>query len=417
MKVSFFPPILYNVICDSSWHFSAAFCLILCVDEWFLQGIEAISTCINELSNVTDDSINFTSDAWHYIQLKKKLKETNAVANISPEIPIDIKVCANTLSLKVVQSASSEVIAVMNAKGTLSALFRNDTMTKLDAEILHLVMHSSINHVVLLSFLSESSSTCMSISFAKSESGGNEFQFSIPFLDIWLHYSDWNKVVDLVNTFEKFSDNASELTLDSSPMDSELQNHHEVDLIVKSEKMILSLHLPVSHVERTTDNMETDESLEFRKNIFGDNVPSSQELVLRYLTFTLQSRDMVLTLLNKESILKCGAGRMKMIIKLTGNQGFNSMPAIQFFLGKMSTEIYFRSQKVFVTISDVKVETLTMNLLQEVAKISQDMEFETSGTGYWAMTLHSIFFHVQLVKLSLLISDQRVCYILIFLFF
>ncbi|CAA7410691.1 unnamed protein product [Spirodela intermedia] len=361
-------------------------CNLVIEDEWFVRGLEAMGTSIDQLSIVVDESKNFKSDALQFIQLKRKLKETNAVTNLSAEIPIDIRICANALSLKLMRSASSELVAVVNTKVILSALLRTELVHKIDADIMHIILHSSLNSVVLLSFVSEDFSTSvMSINFARSDERGNELQLCIPALDIWLHLSDWTKVIDLVNACEGLSGGPSRSPLDCSPSESESQNdpeapgilpscaqtdttREEVDLIVKSNKMVLSLHLPIEQMEKPMGTKEVSESLELWKNILGESMPSFQGLHSQYLTFTLHSRDTKLT---------------------------------------VAAEIHGKPEKFCLTISDVKVETLDMNLLQEMIKISKDIRFATSGTDNWDMPLHLVFFHVHFTRLSLLLSDQR----------
>lgn len=387
-----------------------------------------MSTSIDQLSSVIGESNNFKSDALQFIQLKRTLKETNAVTNLSAEIPIDMRICANALSLKLVRSASSELVAVVNTKVMLSALLRNEMVHKIDADIMHIVLHSSLNSVVLLSFVSEDFSSLTRINFSRSDENGNELQLFIPVLDIWLHFSDWNKVIDLVSAYEGLSSGVSRSPVDSSPSESKSRidpeapavspsfacidvTRKEVDLTVKSNKMVLSLHLPIKDMEKPMGNKEVGESLELWKNILGESMPSFHGLHSQYLTFTLHSRDTKLTVSMRGMVIKCSAGRMKMTIKVTENQDFQSMPFIHFFLGKVSAEIHGKPQKFCLTISDAKVETLDMNLLQEMLKILMDIQLATSGTENWEMPLHSVFFHVHLTKLSLLLSDQRVCYL------
>ncbi|XP_078445725.1 vacuolar protein sorting-associated protein, putative (DUF1162) isoform X2 [Wolffia australiana] len=398
-------------------------CRLVVDEKWFFEGIGVVSVCVDELSNIGYNAKNFTSDALHYIQLKRMLKEANDVANQSPEIPVNMRMCLNALSLKLVQSATSEVLAGINTKATVLVNFRKNKVDKADVDIMYFILQSYLNSVILLSFLSDSPNSYMRISFFQSYVGLNELQFHIPGLDLWLHFSDWNNIINLFTAFRGYPNRASYVH-ESSPIQSEAENLSEVpdllpsfdysvdswkniNLVIKSDKN-LSFHVPFDDTKRSMGHEETNKSLELWRSILGEKASFVQGLDSRYLTFTVQTRDMVLSLSNAEVITKCSIGRAKMIVKVTEEQGFHSIPVIQFILQKISTKFHGNLSKIWMEISDITVETLSMNLLQEVASTLDNIHFEPSGAKKLGGPVSSIFFHVHLAKLSMLFSDQRV---------
>uniref|UniRef100_A0A1D1Z4D3 Putative vacuolar protein sorting-associated protein 13A n=1 Tax=Anthurium amnicola TaxID=1678845 RepID=A0A1D1Z4D3_9ARAE len=401
-------------------------CDMIIEDEYFFRGLEAAGIAIDLFSTVGNESRNFKSDVLQFIQLKRQLREANAVTELSTEVLIHIRICANALSLKLTKPfASSEFIAVLNIKAIFSAVLRNEMVHMFDADIIYVVLHSLLNSVVLLSFISEdSSSSVIRIHFSKADYGEDELNIRIPSLDIWFHLSDWNKIIDLVGTCRRLSSSTSWPFPNGAPSEPESKNVPEASisltsyayknviqeaayLIVKSEKIVLSLHLPVRHKEGPSSNSGVNESHNFSYHMLGENMPFSQGLYLEYLTCTLQSRDTKLTVSNRDMVFKCSTGRMETVFEIIENNNVQSMPFIQLSLVKVAAEIRGKPQKIGLTISDVQVETLDLCLLEPIFKFWDNNQFAASGTSNYEIVLHSITFQVHLTKCSLLLSDRR----------
>ncbi|MQL79752.1 hypothetical protein Taro_012171 [Colocasia esculenta] len=282
-------------------------CNFVIEDEYFIRGLEATGIAIDMLSTVGNEARYFESDVLQFIQLKRKLKEVNAVKELSTDTLIDIRVCANSLSLKLMECfASSDLIAVANMKAIFSIFIRNETVHKLNIHIKYVDLHSFLSTVVLLSFTPQDfRSSVIGINFSKSDEGENDFNLYIPLLDIWLHLSDWSKVIDLLHTITGVSNGALWSSSGSSPLKPESENDPEASLAstfytdenvnreaagltMLSDKIVLSFHFPLHQEEHLSDN-------------------------------GFDNRDMKLTFRYGDIVFKCTAGRVKTTAEITEN--------------------------------------------------------------------------------------------------
>lgn len=411
-------------------------CDLTAEDEYFFCGLEAAVGVVDQLSSVGKESKMFQSDVLQFLQLKMSLKGASDVSiDISNGSFVSMKFCVKALSIKfmrlrVENSTLSEIVAKVDMRLNFSALLKNEILQSLVVDIPLLFLYSFHSYVPLASFISDSNlSSHLCINFSRSDGGKSEVLLAIPFLDIWLHLSDWNNIIGLLCSYKRqpgstscsscrSSQSGSHSVPDSlmSPcFASEYVMQEVVTLTINSENISLSFHLPMWDEEDGCTKIEIDGvpkfySLELPYQMSADSLLPSEPKHCQYVNFTLQSKYCELTVGNSYVRLKCNVEKMRAILEMIHNHKVSSIPFVHISLIKVGTELSRKQGELLHIFSEVQVESFDVGLSHQIFNFWSCCQFNVPQTGSSWNLCHCMAFKVHLKKGSLLLSDGRWSY-------
>ncbi|ONK64446.1 uncharacterized protein A4U43_C07F26050 [Asparagus officinalis] len=385
-------------------------CNLIAEDRHLVLGIRAIRSVIEELSSIGEESKFFSSDVLQFLQIRKTLKEAKAVTlDTSNRTLMNIKLCADTISIRFsrfwIEESASEMMAKINLQLNVSASLEKGVLRFLDIDIPCLLLHSINTNRPLASFVSDSSLIShLHINFSESDCGKKELLFSIPFLDVWLHLSEWNNFIDVLSSYSKF-DSASnssaanpESIYDGDPGSqvfnssaSEDVMEEDIILIIKSENSAIALHLPFWDKEEHLGDPKIDEVSKRCK----------------YVNFSLQSRCCEFTIGKTWVKLQFNMEKVRAILEMVHDQNISSMPFILISQIKLETNGQKRQGELMHFSTEVHVESVDVGLSYQIFNFWSNSELQLPERSSSPFPCHCIVCHVHLRKGSLLLSDGR----------
>lgn len=402
-------------------------------EDYFFFGLEAVILVIEHLSTVVTESQGFTTDVLQFMQFKRSLEEGNTVLlDDSGETFTEARFCINGLSISLHHSKrslsiSSELVAKADMQLKFTASFRNEIPLCLDIDISSLVLYSYHSCVILVTYTSvNSASSCLGIHLSKSDGDKNQLLLSVPSLDIWLHLSDWSKVIELLGSFASQLGKGSSLIASYEGSESALQNDTESQkmsssedlvqasvMIVKSEDISISFHFPV-WVESLDKYADVQQDM-------PPNFPLNMEKAMLFeakdckcIAFILQSRFFELVIGNKFVKLKSNVEKIRGVLEVIENQKISSLPCFQIFQVTVEGEVC--EKQIMRMSADVELETLDVWLSHQIFCFWRGVRFRIPKTSSPPILFWNMAVKVHLRKASVLLSDGRVCHLLDHLF-
>eukprot|EP00268_Persea_americana_P023609 TRINITY_DN23168_c0_g2_i2.p1 TRINITY_DN23168_c0_g2~~TRINITY_DN23168_c0_g2_i2.p1 ORF type:complete len:2954 (+),score=526.87 TRINITY_DN23168_c0_g2_i2:1710-10571(+) len=400
-------------------------CQVIAEEDYFFYGLEAVIFVIDHLSTIGRESQGFTTDVLQFVQFKRSLKESNAVLLDSRETFTETRFCINGLSISLYPSRrrlsmSSELVAKADMQLIFTASFRNEIPLCIDVDISRLVLYSYHSSVILVACSSSDSvSSYIGIHYSKSDGGENQLLLSVPSLDIWLHLSDWSKLIELIGSCALQLRKSSSLIASYEGSKSDSQNDTVSQktsspenfvrasvMIVKSENLSISFHFPVwvdcldNHAE-----VHLDIPPNFPLNMHGEKAKSFEAEDGKYIVFTLHSRFFEIVIGKKIVKLKSNIEKIRGLLEVIENQKISSLPCFQIFQVNIEGEVC--DEQIMHVSADVELETLDVWLSHQIFCFWRGIRFRIPETSSPPVLFCNLAVKAHLRKVSVLLNDGR----------
>ncbi|KAL6005779.1 hypothetical protein ACLOJK_006352 [Asimina triloba] len=409
-------------------------CEVIAEEAYMLCGLEEVAQVMDLLSRVGPESQGFTSDVLQFVQFKRNLKEESVALNdYSTETFLEAGVCVDSLSIKLHRSRSgsmsSEIVAVADMELKFTMSFRNGVLLDAAVDVPVLLLYSFHSSTILMSApCINSAPSCLRFHFSKSKSDRDELLLTISSLDAWLHLSDWVELVELLYSYSRQSDKSSSMiTLQDSNSGVHLQgNPQPYDtpsgfssrkfmqasvLIVKSEKLSISFHLPLFvHQEVLDHSIEANCQQEMPQKLppgyaEGKNI-SFQAKSGKYIAFNLCSQYSELAIHDRSVTLKSSIEKITGMLEVIDKQIVSSFPFFQLYQIDVQGEVTEAEKSVCIS-SELKLETVDAWLSHQIFLFWRGIDFRIPESTSSQLPIHNMVVKVHLRKALLLLNDGR----------
>lgn len=414
----------------------------LLTDWYAYNGFDALLDVINQFSSVDDESKLFTCDVPQFLQLKRCLRKDDAVSAVaSDSIFTDLRFCVDSLMIKLYHlrrdSGLLKPVAKLNMQFICSTSLIDEKPQSFYLNFSSLTLSSMLNSVMLARCTCNSTSSVLAICLSKSDRGENEICIFLPSLDFWLHFSNWTEIIDLCNSFplktkkvapsnlsskssamtkvdpiENWRITASQSASPNSrrPASYVVENMRQDDnvLIVRSDNLGISIHFPVwiSEVAVTENGVAEIQEEKPQKDSSGIDVGKHS----KYIKITAQSKNSELHIVGRNVKLKVFLEKTSGTLETYEETSVNSFPLFQIFQANLEAEICGDQTQLMDANVYVQCDRLDAWLSHQILYFWHGVVFDIPTAGSSQLSLPSIYFKLQLRKVSLLISDGRVCF-------
>ncbi|XP_027357140.1 uncharacterized protein LOC113866515 [Abrus precatorius] len=406
-------------------------CQIIAEDSYFFDGCMAIRDVIEELSSVDDQSKCFKSDVLQFLHSKRSLEATQTMT-ASTIISTEVKCCTQSLLIRFCHRKEDfvELITKGDLRFICSASIINDSLVWLDLGFSTLVFFSPHDSVLAKCTPTSFSTSVLGISFSQSIEGWNELRLYLSSLDFWLHLAEWTEVVNFLNHFcvhmERTPVNPTRNSLyvyasssvkkinvssdsesTSAPFTSqEIEN--DVLLIIRSENVCISFHIPVWASE--------EPCVEFQHAEGHNGTPLSVSLDMveekdaKFLTVSLNMNDFELVLRGRDMQLRSNLEKLSSEIMIVENGRHTSWPLLDVIqvqvdavLCKNHTNIIELNVEIMCDHSSVWISHPAFHLWGAVK-----FDVPKSGTSQYSTSGINCKFRIR--KVSILLTDGKWSY-------
>ncbi|XP_022639322.1 uncharacterized protein LOC106768127 isoform X4 [Vigna radiata var. radiata] len=282
-------------------------CHIVAEDSHFFDGCMAICYVVEEFSSIDDQSKYFKSDVLQFLHSKRSMVATQTISPIpkASTVSTEVKCCTQSLFISFYHRKEDfvELMAKVDLGFVCSVCILNDSLACLDLLFSTFVFYSAHDSVLGKCNPTSFSLSVLGISFSQSIDGKNELGLCLSSVDIWLHLSEWTEVVKFLNNFHANSEktpgqaltnsfpmNASEST--SVPFTSE-EIKNDV-LIIKSENVCITFHIPVLVGEEACVELQHAEGLSVKPSSVSSDIVEAKDAKLVSVSFNMNGFELVI---------------------------------------------------------------------------------------------------------------------------
>lgn len=410
-------------------------------DGYFLPGIEALLDVIEQFSLVHDQSKGFKSDVLQFIQLKKSLKEIGAVLPVgSSLIFTEVRCTVDSLTIKLHRCGedSPELLAKVDMQFSCSASLKNDALLSLGVTFSSLKLNYLPNSIILAQCTSTCSSSVLDISISRLVQEGIELFVSLPSLDIWLHLSEWTKVLVLINLYlgrlnkttlldpsaenltSNIDDPLKNVAVDKSPrsprsasMSTEFESvnmkqDHPVSLVVRSENVGITFYFPLWVSKEASGQLQlANDHLNVPQNASSDVL---EEKDCKFVAVNLHSRSTGFFFDSGNIKFNSNLENLSGTVLICDNNSVPSWPLFQIY--KVGLEADIRNEQMehmHITV-DIQCDRVDVWLSHRLLYFLHGVHFNIPKAESSEFAYGDIVFKAQFRKVSLLLSDGRVCW-------
>lgn len=420
-------------------------------DGYIFTGFEALIDVIDQLSSISEESICFTSDVLHFLHSKRSLRESRAASsNALNMTSTEIRCFVNSLSIKFCclkgPSITSEPVAKADLQFVLSASLGNEIPIKCDISLSSLLLYSLPSCLKLVQCISASpNSSVLGMHFSRLEQGENELEFVLSSLDIWLHVSEWAEVIDFFNSYAaqlaKPSLQGSSLDINSGPLEQLIEENANAPLDprksvavstsknsfqplsmssnfvsqtmkrstflnVKSNSIVIVLHIPVWVSGEAFCKIQESANQEDR--LLNSLSSMVEEEHSEFIVVTLESRNNTLIVNGSDIEVKSYLEQMNGSMQICAEKSVHSWPFFHLFQVNVEAKIYNNLMEPMHAKIVIQSDNLDVWLSHRVFYFWHGIGFKFPEPGSSQFTFGHMYFEVQLRKLSVLLTDERV---------
>nr|XP_027186042.1 uncharacterized protein LOC101509905 isoform X3 [Cicer arietinum] len=430
---------------ESNSKSSASICLMACIrscyiiaeDSHFFDGCMAIRDVIEEFSSVEDQFKCFKSDVVQFLHSKRSLKSSGATSSTpmaSAIISTEVKCCTQSLSINLCHKHEGfeKPISKCDLKFICSASLVDDSLVWLDLQFSTLVFYSSYGSVLAKCASTRESTFVLCICFSISIDHINELSLCLPSLDIWLHLSEWTQIVNFLNhlclPLDKSPMHAASESLsvdtgisakkaeaedESSFLDSEStsipfttqETENAVLMIIKSENVCITFHIPIWTSEEPYVELQRAESLNLTTLSLSSDIVEEKDA--EFLTVSVKVKDIELVISGRDIQLKSNMERLSSVIVFVANANHTSLPLLDIIQVHVDV-VFSRSQ---IDNSTLKVELICDHsdlwLSHPAFHLWGALKFDVPKSGSAQYSMGDISFKFQMRKVSVLITDGK----------
>ncbi|KAJ1693233.1 hypothetical protein LUZ63_009931 [Rhynchospora breviuscula] len=366
-------------------------CSLVALDAKFLPELNVLADVMDEFSIVRKESRKYQNDALLYLQNKKS--EVVSVL-VQRDSILSMKLCLAALSVDLskldkLDPLKHSSVATAHIGLDLSLVLVNQIPVSLSADISTIVLNSSVNRRILMSFTTDwSDSSHFQLSYSVRAEGANEIFITVPLLDIWLYLVDWDTINKHLNLYTGQNDNPSNLTDgQESPVspksESGSESDDKADLFVNCENFSVRVHLPILQRE-------------------GDEY--------KHISFAFQGKNIEAYVGERFLRLKIELEMLKVLLKILqdGTEQI-SIPFIQITSLKVAIGSTKRNSELVNWLVEVKAEMMDMGLSYQVFGFLSNTQLELPEKETFRSSC-SLLLKVDLRRGSILLSDGRWSY-------
>lgn len=347
----------------------------------------------------------------------------------------EIRCFVNLLSINFYHSKSDlvpfELLARADMQLLFSASLKNEMPLLMDASFHSLALVSHLNSVILAECISSwPMSSILDIHLSVQHHGQYELRVSLPSLGIWLHLSDWTEIIDLFSSYP--GKLARTLSLDvpavqienrtgtvgkSSPsqhasryFESENRWQNSILLIVKLESLGITIHIPAL-LSREAFGIYRDPQVEEERPVSESNV--DDEVFDNVIAVTLQSRDSELVFSGRTAKIKSNLEKINGTMGVPKGKGSPSWPLFEF--SRVNVEAEINELDLLHTNLEVQCDSLEIWFSYHIFYLCKHMRFRFPETGSGQFTFSGGDLNIKLKKISVLLTDGRVCFFFVVL--
>ncbi|THG06620.1 hypothetical protein TEA_005243 [Camellia sinensis var. sinensis] len=396
----------------------------------------------DQFNSVDRISKGFTSDVLQFLQFKKSIKESGAFEPEASTVAVtETRCCVNSLSINFYRPRSDlvslELLARADMQFICSGSIKNEKSLFLDVSFHSLALFSQLNYFML----AECTSSCpissvIDIHLSMSEQEENELHVSLPSLDIWLHLFDWTELIDLFSSYlgqlaktsivdaslknsmlglvdqnENVTVNVAESSPQSSGTSScfasENMKQNAVPLIVKSENIGIKIHIP-AWISREAFSIFGEAQVPEERPL-NDSCDIDEGVRYNFIALTLQSRRSELVFSSRTVKIKSSLEKINGTVGICVGKTSPSWPFFQFSQFNVEAEFHKNQLDLADVNVEVQCDSLDMWLSYHIFYFWKSMRFKFPEGGSDKDTLSSVDLNIKLKKISLLLTDGRVC--------
>lgn len=385
-------------------------------DDYFISAVEALTNVIDQFTLVTEKSKMYTSDVLQFLGCKTNIRKDVSFDTANDSL-VSVRCCTKMLSVSFCQfrleNTPHALVAKAEMQLNVSAKMRKEVLQTLDLNIPSLVLRSSFSNILLVSLTPEvasSSSLCLNLSTCGAES---ELLFTIAYLDVWLHFRDWNNIIKLLMSYTKDLEGSSA----SSGANPELGYHIGQDpmnasWIIKSENISVSLHIPSStDIElRDAEMIDVDmfNTAEVTGHNLAENMPPFKSKNCKFLKITIHSKYCEVIFADNIVKLKLTLDKMRVMLEMVLSSKITSIPFMNVSHIRIAISTSRVQGKPIDMSSEVTVDSFDIGISYQVLYFCSCFQLNFSEAASSPISRNSIAFKVHLKKGSLLLSDGRV---------
>lgn len=399
----------------------------LLLDRYLSDGFEALRYAIDEVSSVEDKSKGYTGEILQPLGTIRSNKIGSSFPNDSNSALTEVLLSANFLTVELNQFVQDSMIIESVAKAemqfTCFVSLKNDIPQSLKLTCTSFALHSLYSSLILARCTASSfTTTVLGVTFSVVELK-NEFSIFLPSLEIWLELTDWIKVLDAVN----FTGGEAK-TVDIGPSSTDT-----VDSIAHTRETAhgtSSLALP----DNTSISGKEDNSVlvlrfenvgilchcPFRLQNQGESVfqqaghpgVSPDMLVGKHRKFVSVSACSRITeffLTESSSKIKTCIEKITADVSVREEKSLSSWPLFQIVEVTLETEIFNNQAEIFHVSTEMQCDHVDVNLSHQVFSFWHDIELNFPEGGSSQFSIGSIDCRSNFRKVSLLLTDGRVC--------
>ncbi|KAI9110924.1 hypothetical protein K1719_018044 [Acacia pycnantha] len=329
---------------------------------------------------------------------------------------------------------SVELIFKTDMQFNCSASLMNDALVRLHLGFSSLALHSFQDSQVLAKCTSTRSSTMvLHMTFSKSIEGDNELFVRLPSLSIWLHFSEWMEVVNLLNQFCQhfaktvpldaslncFPLNAIAPVKDTAVRDHFGFHHSEntlahfaseemkdtVLLALKSDVVGVTFHIPLSVSDESSLDLQFCEDLRLTSS--SVSFETDEDINWKHLSVSFNLSWFEL-LVNSTGIqLKSNVDKFSGMIKIAENRRCISWPLFEMVQVYLEAVHHTNQTDTRPVKLEILCDHSNVWLSHPVFYFWGAVKFNIPEEGSSQLSLFDVDFKFQLRKVSLLLTDER----------
>ncbi|XP_022149965.1 uncharacterized protein LOC111018256 isoform X3 [Momordica charantia] len=410
-------------------------CEVIFDDNHALGGFMALLENINQFASVEDQSRCFKSDVLQFLQLTRCLKEgTEVLFPVSNTTVTELECCVDSLFL-ILKQHRNELLEMnyrVELQFTCSGSLRNGVVKGMDVCFSSMVLYSVPKTIIMAKSSLEQLSPVPDTSISRSSQGPVELCVLLPSIDIWLYFSEWMEIVDLLNSYvgnmtqfvstgATFKDvvlnntasGDSSITVlpnciySTSMLTESVSEDTEQDdpvLIVILKDTVITFHFPVYVTEASKEVQIAEVDEKECLNVSSDVV---EENYCRFVMVSLHSKRTEVLINSKNASLKSGMEKVCGMLSKCEEKGVQSCPLFEIFGVNLEVDISSNQMKLSLIQLKIQCECFNVWFSYHVFYFLKHIEFNISEEDSSLCISCPIEFEVQLKKVSFLLSDGR----------
>ncbi|XP_038879510.1 uncharacterized protein LOC120071354 isoform X2 [Benincasa hispida] len=397
-------------------------CEVIVDDNHALGGFMALLENINQFASVEDQSRCFKSDVLQFFQLTRCLKEgTSVFLPESNTTLTEFEFCIDSLFLKLKRQRNEllELNYRVELQFTCSGTLRNGIVEGMNFCFSLMVLYSVPKSVVMAKSSSEQLSPVPDISLSRSSQGPVELCVFLPTIDVWLYFSEWIEIVDILNSYvgkiTQFLNNTalggSSITFPNSVCSSSMsiesasENTEDDDtlFIVRVKDMVITFHFPVYVTESSGEVHRAEVDEKAHQNFSSDAVEGKY---CRFIMVSFHSKGTEVLINSKHASLRSGMEKVCGMLSKCEEKGVQSCPLFEIFGVNLEVDVSGNQLKFALIRLNIKCECFNIWFSYHVFYFWKHIEFDICEANSSSTTC-PIEFEVQLKKVSFLLSDGR----------